>query len=48
MIFITFILLGVLFYFIGNYIEKYRWVKSCKTNKVMEVDGILYRVYKYY
>jgi len=43
---ISFIVLGVLFYFIGSYIEKYKWVKSCKTTKVMEVDGTLYRVYR--
>ncbi len=43
---ISAIIMGGLFFFIGIQVEKHKWAKSCKTTKVMEVDGTLYRVYK--
>jgi len=36
-------LLGI---FIGVGIERYRWVKLAKTNKLKEVEGHLYKVIK--
>ncbi len=38
------IIVGILFFPLGCYYEKWRWARAAKNKKIMVVDGKMYKV----